>query len=499
MAEWKMLCLPSVLLLWPQIFSTTLQDNGHPGSGCLTTTDTKVLMKYLRSYKLQHKPLFPVDAVRFLTIKGNTICSDPSSPWAIKAMKYLDAKKKPQSASSTAHQSVTAAPTKISMINTKSAQSSTTQIWSTPVKKQVYSYTQNLKDIIGHNTQKTESKAEFPTPRTTLEQDWRGSTETTFQLDGLAWEEEEEDAVTGSACLTTTDTEVPLNNLRSYTLQHKPLFPVDAVSSTTQIWSTPVKKQVYSYTQILRDIIGHTTQKTESKTEFSTPKTTLEQDWRGSTETTETFQLDGLAWEEEKPTTMNEPFIDKFYVPIPTSCLTTTDTEVPLNNLRSYTLQHKPLFPVDAVRFLTIKGNTICLDPSSPWAVNSMKYLDAKKKPQSASARQSVTAAPKKMSTINTKSAPSSTIQIWSTPVKKQVYSYTQNLKDIIGHNTQKTESKAEFPTPRTTLEQDWRGSTETTFQLDGLAWEEEKPTTMNEPFIDKFCLKGEQVKYSDP
>ncbi|XP_051737332.1 uncharacterized protein LOC127505660 isoform X4 [Ctenopharyngodon idella] len=393
MAEWKMLCLPSVLLLWPQIFSTTLQDNGHPGSGCLTTTDTKVLMKYLRSYKLQHKPLFPVDAVRFLTIKGNTICSDPSSPWAIKAMKYLDAKKKPQSASSTAHQSVTAAPTKISMINTKSAQ-----------------------------------------------------------------------------------------------------------SSTTQIWSTPVKKQVYSYTQILRDIIGHTTQKTESKTEFSTPKTTLEQDWRGSTETTETFQLDGLAWEEEKPTTMNEPFIDKFSdVPIPTSCLTTTDTEVPLNNLRSYTLQHKPLFPVDAVRFLTIKGNTICLDPSSPWAVNSMKYLDAKKKPQSASARQSVTAAPKKMSTINTKSAPSSTIQIWSTPVKKQVYSYTQNLKDIIGHNTQKTESKAEFPTPRTTLEQDWRGSTETTFQLDGLAWEEEKPTTMNEPFIDKFCLKGEQVKYSDP
>nr|AXF84174.1 chemokine ligand 32a [Ctenopharyngodon idella] len=195
MAEWKMLCLPSVLLLWPQIFSTTLQDNGHPGSGCLTTTDTKVHMKYLRSYKLQHKPLYPVDAVRFLTIKGNTICLDP-------------------------------------------------------------------------------------------------------------------------------------------------------------------------------------------------------------------FQLDGLAWEEEKPTTMNEPFIDKFYVPIPTSCLTTTDTEVPLNNLRSYTLQHKPLFPVDAVRFLTIKGNTICLDPSSPWAVNSMKYLDAKKKPQSASARQSVTAAPKKMSTINTKSAP---------------------------------------------------------------------------------------------
>nr|AXF84173.1 chemokine ligand 32a [Ctenopharyngodon idella] len=111
-----MLGFYAVLLLW-LLVSSSMQDNGHPGSGCLTTTDTKVHMKYLRSYKLQHKPLFPVDAVRFLTIKGNTICSDPSSPWAIKAMKYLNAKKKPQSGSNTAHKSVTAAPKKTSTIN----------------------------------------------------------------------------------------------------------------------------------------------------------------------------------------------------------------------------------------------------------------------------------------------------------------------------------------------------------------------------------------------
>ncbi|XP_067220036.1 lymphotactin-like [Chanodichthys erythropterus] len=183
MAEWKMLCLPSVLLLWLQIFSTTLQDEIFKGSACLITTDTKVPVKNLRSYTRQRKPVFPVDAVRFLTVKGITICSDP------------------------------------------------------------------------------------------------------FQLDGLAWEEEEEDAVTGSACLNTTDTKVPVRNLCSFSIQ----------------------------------------------------------------------------------------------------C--------------------KPVFPVDAVRFLTIKGNTICSDPSSSWAVKSVKYLDEKKKRQSAPARRSVTAAPNTMSTINTKSA----------------------------------------------------------------------------------------------
>ncbi|KAK9979058.1 hypothetical protein ABG768_012504 [Culter alburnus] len=106
MAEWKMLCLPSVLLLWLQIFSTTAEI--FKGSGCLSTTDTKVPVRNLHSYTLQRKPVFPVDAVMFLTVKGKTICSDPSSLWAIKAMKYLDEKKKYESGLSKACQSVTA-------------------------------------------------------------------------------------------------------------------------------------------------------------------------------------------------------------------------------------------------------------------------------------------------------------------------------------------------------------------------------------------------------
>ncbi|XP_067219736.1 C-C motif chemokine 8-like [Chanodichthys erythropterus] len=83
------------------------------------------------------------------------------------------------------------------------------------------------------------------------------------------------------------------------------------------------------------------------------------------------------------------------------SCLTTTDTKVPVRNLRSYTRQRKPVFPVNAVRFLTVKGITICSDPSSPWAIKAMKYLDEKKKPQSRTVRRSVTAPPKNTSTIN--------------------------------------------------------------------------------------------------
>ncbi|XDV27808.1 hypothetical protein PO909_031290 [Leuciscus waleckii] len=85
--------------------------------------------------------------------------------------------------------------------------------------------------------------------------------------------------------------------------------------------------------------------------------------------------------------------------PVPSSCLTTSNTKVPMKNLRSYIIQNTPLFSVNAVRFRTIKGNTICSDPSSTWAIKAMKYLDAKKKPQSA--RKSVTAAPVNTPTTN--------------------------------------------------------------------------------------------------
>uniref|UniRef100_A0A8C1VRD8 Chemokine interleukin-8-like domain-containing protein n=1 Tax=Cyprinus carpio TaxID=7962 RepID=A0A8C1VRD8_CYPCA len=101
MKSW-MLGFYAVLLLWLLVLFSSQ-------GGCLTTTDTKVPLKNLLSYTIQSKPLFSVDAARFLTIKRKIICSDPSSSRAKKAMSYLDEKnKKLQSVSNkTAHHSVT--------------------------------------------------------------------------------------------------------------------------------------------------------------------------------------------------------------------------------------------------------------------------------------------------------------------------------------------------------------------------------------------------------
>ncbi|XP_039510752.1 uncharacterized protein LOC120465174 [Pimephales promelas] len=175
---------------------------------------------------------------------------------------------------------------------------------------------------------------------------------------------------------------------------------------------------------------------------------------------------------------------------IRSSCLTTTNTRIPMKNLVGYNIQNKPLFRVIAVRFLTIKGITICSDPSSQWAIKAMKYLDAKKKHQSA---------------IN------STTRVCSTS-EKQVYNYTQKLTEIWNTTPANTGNKTEWHIPVTKLEQDWRGSNETTetFQTVGLSQEEEGSTIMNNSlqlqkkneqvkYSDSyFCLKEEQVKYSD-
>nr|XP_023674303.1 uncharacterized protein LOC111847398 [Paramormyrops kingsleyae] len=67
---------------------------GPTVSCCLKTSETRVPMEKLKMYYIQ-TDMCPVKAVRFTTVKGITICSDPSDNWAIKAIKHLDAKKKP--------------------------------------------------------------------------------------------------------------------------------------------------------------------------------------------------------------------------------------------------------------------------------------------------------------------------------------------------------------------------------------------------------------------
>nr|XP_055059139.1 monocyte chemotactic protein 1B-like [Misgurnus anguillicaudatus] len=90
------LCFCAVLLLC-LLVSKTSQESGVIRESCLRTTDTKVRMQLLESYFIQRKPLYSVEAVRFRTVKGFTICSNPSSQWAKKAIKHLNKKKKPKS------------------------------------------------------------------------------------------------------------------------------------------------------------------------------------------------------------------------------------------------------------------------------------------------------------------------------------------------------------------------------------------------------------------
>ncbi|KAL4624742.1 fractalkine-like [Arapaima gigas] len=59
---------------------------------CLKTSETKVPVQNLQRYYKQFG-VCSVEAVQFTTIKNKTICSDPSDPWAQKAMMYLDKKR----------------------------------------------------------------------------------------------------------------------------------------------------------------------------------------------------------------------------------------------------------------------------------------------------------------------------------------------------------------------------------------------------------------------
>ncbi|XP_062848896.1 monocyte chemotactic protein 1B [Trichomycterus rosablanca] len=83
-------CLVAVLLL-----PTRRGTEAVPVDCCLRTSSYRIKLHELQSYTLQDTPLCPLRAVRFVT-KGPTICSDPLSPWARKAVAFLDKSVHPQ-------------------------------------------------------------------------------------------------------------------------------------------------------------------------------------------------------------------------------------------------------------------------------------------------------------------------------------------------------------------------------------------------------------------
>ncbi|KAI4904012.1 hypothetical protein NFI96_021460 [Prochilodus magdalenae] len=90
--------LSLTLLLLAATFS---QGAGEPGGSCvcLRTSGTVLRITNIRSYYVQRAGVCHIDAVVFTTVKGLKICSDPKKPWAERAMKAVDARKKPVSSS----------------------------------------------------------------------------------------------------------------------------------------------------------------------------------------------------------------------------------------------------------------------------------------------------------------------------------------------------------------------------------------------------------------
>ncbi|KAG7457096.1 hypothetical protein MATL_G00242850 [Megalops atlanticus] len=81
------LCLTALLLS-----ATPGQVNGKATSCCLRTTGTRINVTLLSRYYIQKSGMCPVEAVVFTTMRGLTICSSPTNPWAKKGMAHLDAK-----------------------------------------------------------------------------------------------------------------------------------------------------------------------------------------------------------------------------------------------------------------------------------------------------------------------------------------------------------------------------------------------------------------------
>ncbi|XP_018611683.2 fractalkine-like [Scleropages formosus] len=80
------------LLLLSLLSATSAKASGPVVSCCLKISETRVPVNKLKSYYVQ-SGVCSVEAVQFTTVKDKTICSDPSDPWAKRAMQDLDAKK----------------------------------------------------------------------------------------------------------------------------------------------------------------------------------------------------------------------------------------------------------------------------------------------------------------------------------------------------------------------------------------------------------------------
>ncbi|KAJ8274382.1 hypothetical protein COCON_G00090070 [Conger conger] len=65
--------------------------------------------------------------------------------------------------------------------------------------------------------------------------------------------------------------------------------------------------------------------------------------------------------------------------PVVSCCLKTENKKIPVIRVDRYSMQKKGLCPVDAVIFTSVKGITICSNPSDRWAKRAMAIVDSRR------------------------------------------------------------------------------------------------------------------------
>ncbi|KAK2815008.1 hypothetical protein Q7C36_023274 [Tachysurus vachellii] len=90
-----LLCLFAVLL------TATVCQSLNP-CVCIKISSKIVPVQRTKSYYLQKSGLCDITAAVLTTVKGRTVCADPNKPWVIKAMQFVDDKRRTVSTTASA-------------------------------------------------------------------------------------------------------------------------------------------------------------------------------------------------------------------------------------------------------------------------------------------------------------------------------------------------------------------------------------------------------------
>ncbi|GAA6095710.1 uncharacterized protein LOC113657907 isoform X2 [Tachysurus ichikawai] len=90
-----LLCLFAVLL------TATICQSLNP-CPCIKTSSKIVPVLKTKSYYLQKSGLCDITAAVLTTMKGRTVCADPKKPWVIKAMQFVEDKRRTGSTTASA-------------------------------------------------------------------------------------------------------------------------------------------------------------------------------------------------------------------------------------------------------------------------------------------------------------------------------------------------------------------------------------------------------------